>query len=62
MPERTGSRAKVLCWPHRMYEAATGQSALPPPSRYSFGAAIAAWRTEWNLALDAWNRPGRSMA
>ena len=36
----------------------TGQSALPAPapSRYSFGAAIAAWRTEWNLALDAWNR------
>ena len=35
-----------------------GQSALPAPapSRYSFGAAIAAWRTEWNLALDAWNR------
>ncbi|CAK9055037.1 Pentatricopeptide repeat-containing protein At2g31400, partial [Durusdinium trenchii] len=36
-----------------------GQSALPAPplpSTYSFGAAIAAWRSEWSLALDAWNR------
>ena len=41
-----------------------GQSALPAPapSQYSFGAAIAALRTEWNLALDAWNRRARMVS